>query len=38
MIRKLRWKFVAINMTIVTLLLTAICAFIFLTVTDGPAG
>lgn len=35
MIRKLRWKFVAINMTIVTLLLTAICAFIFLTVTDG---
>ncbi len=35
MIRKLRWKFVAINMAIVTLLLTAICAFMFLTITDG---
>ena len=35
MIRKLRWKFVAINMAIVTLLLVAICAFMFLTLTDS---
>lgn len=35
MIRKLRWKFVAINMAIVALLLTAICVFMFLTTADG---
>lgn len=35
MIRKLRWKFVTINMVIVTLLLAAICAFMFLTITDS---
>ncbi len=35
MIGKLHRKFVAINMTIVTLLLTAICAFMFLTLTDS---
>lgn len=35
MIRKLRWKFVAINMAIVTLLLTAICVFMFLTTADS---
>ena len=35
MIRRLRWKFVGINMAIVTLLLTAICAFLFLNITGS---
>ena len=32
MIQRLRWKFVAIIMTVVTLLLAAICSFLFVTV------
>lgn len=32
MIRRLRWKFVAIIMTVVTLLLATICSFLFVTV------
>lgn len=35
MIRRLRWKFVAIIMTVVTILLTTICAFLFVTLRSS---
>ena len=35
MIRKLRWKFVAINMAIVTLLMTVIGSFLYVTTVGG---
>jgi signal transduction histidine kinase len=35
MIRRLRWKFVAINMAIVTLLMAVICSFLYVTTTGG---
>lgn len=35
MIRRLRWKFVAIIMAVVTLLLTTICAFLFVTLRSS---
>lgn len=35
MIRRLRWKFVAIIMTVVTLLLATICTFLFVTIRSS---
>ena len=35
MIRRLRWKFVAIIMTVVTLLLATICSFLFVTIRSS---
>ena len=35
MIRRLRWKFVAINMAIVTLLMAIICSFLYMTTIAG---